>query len=711
MARSILLNRTQWLPVGATLAAAAALTALLAYGLNRASQLQAASTAMQLASELAAQPQLMRSELALLQRGLESRDYVGDSLRSLAESRSTNGDRIKSLNDNIRVAGLVNDTGVATALKSANSSWERIATELGDVAAIKSSGLYTDTATGSVLAAAGVKLQGSVNNLLNARNTDARQLTSDLGKVTSALRQVVTRNGATLRTLLLGGTAMASVLVAMMLFFALRARASGTAARNAVNQVENILGTVREGLFLVDKSGRVGQTHSSSLIPLLHNQHPSGQTFDELLRPLVDEKTLTAAVKYLNLLWRDKVNEDLIESVNPLQQIEVKFAQSGGGTETRYLSFAFRRARESGQYVFGIIADVTDRVLLQRELTKLKSEADTGGSMLLQMISVDPAQLQRFLDGADRAFQKSNAALIAPGRDQTMLREKLNHVFRELHAVKGEAAALGLEGFARAIHAAEEVLTGLRDRTDLVGSDFVPVVTHLDELIGRAQTLRDARQKIAAYSQLSGAPGAMRPSNVSGIGSAPRSLGATLENLAREVGRAVRRNVQLQLTGLDNVPAQHQQRIKDITIQMVRNAIVHGIEPAEQRAAAGKSPTGHVMVSLEEQGGSDYLLQIEDDGAGLSYEQILNRALSMDLVKPTQAVTLDRAAVFRLLFAPGFSTITETTEHAGRGVGLDVVNTAVREAGGRIGISTTQGRFTRFKILLPKAVAAQIPAA
>jgi chemotaxis protein histidine kinase CheA len=324
---------------------------------------------------------------------------------------------------------------------------------------------------------------------------------------------------------------------------------------------------------------------------------------------------------------------------------------------------------------------------------------------------MEPAQLTRFLDAADRAFQNSNAALITPGKEQAILREKLNHVFRELHAVKGEAAALGLEGFARGIHAAEEVLTGLRDKTELAGSDFVPVVTHLDELINRAETLRGARQKIAAYSQLVTTPGSAHLNNVAGIGSAPRSLGTTLQNLAREVSRATKRDVQLQLAGLDNVPPQHQQRIKDITIQMVRNAIVHGIEPAELRAAAGKPPTGHVTVTLAEQGASDYLLQIEDDGAGLSYENILNRALSMDLVKPTQAVTLDRAAVFRLLFTPGFSTSTETTEHAGRGVGLDVVNMAVREAGGRIGIATTPGRFTRFKILLPRAVAAQIPAA
>jgi two-component system chemotaxis sensor kinase CheA len=68
---------------------------------------------------------------------------------------------------------------------------------------------------------------------------------------------------------------------------------------------------------------------------------------------------------------------------------------------------------------------------------------------------------------------------------------------------------------------------------------------------------------------------------------------------------------------------------------------------------------------------------------------------------------MDRAGVFRLIFHPGFSTSEEVSEHAGRGVGLDVVNIAVRGCGGRIGISTTPGQYTRFKVLLPK----QAPAA
>ena len=703
-----LANRTHWLPIAATISAAVALATLLAFGLQRASQLQAAAGALQLASGLGSQPQLLRPELTLVQHGLESTAYVGDSLRTLAATRSANANLLADLARQITAANLAGEEAVATPLAAATNSWRLLDQSLQRIVSYDAAGLYADSASGSVLTVNGQQLQRAINNMLTLQSVEAQRMATSVGALAVALQAVVTRNGNGLRTLLLVSTALASVLVIMMLYFALRARASGAQARNAMNQVENILGTVREGLFLVDRNGRISQTHSTSLLTLLHDERPGGKTIEELLRPLVDEKTLLAAVKYLNLLWKERVNEDLIEAVNPLHQIEVHVAQAHGGSETRYLSFAFRRAREAGNYVFGVVADVTERVRLQQELTELKSGNGAGESLFMQVIGIDPSQLSAFIDSADRAFRACNESLTAPGKDAAALRSKLDRVFRELHAVKGEAAALGLEGLSGAVHAAEEVLTGLRDRHELAGSDFVPVVTHLDGLIGRLAELGEARHKLVGFLRTSGLMAAA-PAAAAAAAEAPAAagspLGTLLQGLAREVSHACKRDVQLQLSGLEDVPSQYAPRVKDICVQMVRNAIVHGIEPAERRTALGKQPAGVVRVSFADGGSDDYTLLIEDDGGGLSYEQILNRALVLNLVKPQQAVQMDRAAVFRLIFMPGFSTSGKPGEHAGRGVGLDVVNTLVRECGGRIGIATTPGQFTRFKMQLPRAAA------
>jgi chemotaxis protein histidine kinase CheA len=175
-----------------------------------------------------------------------------------------------------------------------------------------------------------------------------------------------------------------------------------------------------------------------------------------------------------------------------------------------------------------------------------------------------------------------------------------------------------------------------------------------------------------------------------------------LERLVHEVSASGARSVRLICEGLDRVPDRYQAPVRDICIQMVRNAVVHGIETTEERAAAGKPPAGTVRVRFSDSKPEEYSLLVEDDGQGLSTTRIRKRALERGLLDVQQAASLDRSGAFRLIFQSGFSTASEVDEHAGRGVGLDVVNATVRECGGRIGIATSPGKYTRFKTVLPR---------
>jgi chemotaxis protein histidine kinase CheA len=187
-------------------------------------------------------------------------------------------------------------------------------------------------------------------------------------------------------------------------------------------------------------------------------------------------------------------------------------------------------------------------------------------------------------------------------------------------------------------------------------------------------------------------PGAARPAGLEQI----------LQRLVREVGAPGGREVRLACEGLERVPAEYAATVRDICIQMVRNAVAHGIEGREVRAAAGKPPTGTIRVRFAEAGLQEYSLLVEDDGQGLDPARIRDRALERGLLDEQQAAALNQTGAYRMIFQPGFSTASEVTEHAGRGVGLDIVNTTVRECGGRIGISTQPGKYTRFKLLLPR---------
>jgi HPt (histidine-containing phosphotransfer) domain-containing protein len=717
MARLSLTHRVQWLPVAVTAACTAALALLLFTGVRLAARLQSTSSALQLASSMTAQPQFLRSELTLIQRGLETRTYVGNSLRALAASRAASNDAYLHLASAMSKGGLAGRPDIAALFASASARWRPVNEGLAGLEQAKATDLYVDSANGSSLSTAGKALKRTVDDLLVTQTRTTAELAADLGNLAAQLREIVVRDGQSLRGLLLGGAGLATVLLATMLYFAWRASRAADSATAAQGQIENILGTVREGLFLIDRDGRIGSAYSDSLLGLLHTTAPAGQSLEDLLRPLVDERTLLGASKYVGLFWKDNVNEELIESVNPLNQIEVSFQRKQGPAEIRYLSFSFRRARGAGantDFLLGAVADITDRVLLQQELEQLRSGSDSHAELLLQLLRTDSLQLHSFLNNVDVAVRHSNALLRSPGIKQADLQSKIQGVFREMHALKGEAAALGLDSFVQRGHAVETLLNALRERPELAGDDFVPVVVKLDELLRHMQIIASMRDHMGEARPRMPAVAEQPPerhgdtSVISPKVTAPQPapLEVLLQRLAHEVAASRGGEIRLMCEGLDKVPGEYQGPVRDICIQMVRNAIAHGIESAEERAAAGKPPLGTVRVRFSDSDSREYSVLVEDDGQGLNPTRIRKRALERGLLDEQQAANLDRSGTYRMIFQSGFSTATEVDEHAGRGIGLDVVNSKVRECGGRIGIATSPGKYTRFKVLLPRRVAA-----
>ncbi len=135
---------------------------------------------------------------------------------------------------------------------------------------------------------------------------------------------------------------------------------------------------------------------------------------------------------------------------------------------------------------------------------------------------------------------------------------------------------------------------------------------------------------------------------------------------------------------------------------LLRNAVVHGIEPAAVRAAAGKPATGQLTVRLVQEG-NDVSIRFEDDGGGLNLARIRDKAIALGLLASDTEVTPAEAA--RLVFTPGFSTASEVSQLAGRGVGMDVVRTEVQAVGGRIDTRSQAGQGVCFEVVLPLTTA------
>jgi chemosensory pili system protein ChpA (sensor histidine kinase/response regulator) len=134
---------------------------------------------------------------------------------------------------------------------------------------------------------------------------------------------------------------------------------------------------------------------------------------------------------------------------------------------------------------------------------------------------------------------------------------------------------------------------------------------------------------------------------------------------------------------------------------MLRNALGHGVEAPDTRLALGKSETGEISLSLQREGG-DVVLRMRDDGAGISTEQVRSKAVSQGLVGQNDVLT--EREIMQLIMTPGFSTAVEVTQVSGRGVGMDVVASEIKQLGGSLDIHSNAGHGTEFTVRLPFTV-------
>ncbi len=178
---------------------------------------------------------------------------------------------------------------------------------------------------------------------------------------------------------------------------------------------------------------------------------------------------------------------------------------------------------------------------------------------------------------------------------------------------------------------------------------------------------------------------------------------ARLRRIVRQTSAELGKPTELELVGAENeIDRTIVERIMPSVEHMLRNAIAHGIESPEQRKASGKPAAGNIKMSLSREG-SDIVLSIEDDGAGINLDAIRQKALAKGLIKPDQETTPDM--LINLILESGFSTAEEITQVAGRGVGMDVVNSDIKQMGGLLNIQTEQGKGSRFTVSMPLTLA------
>jgi two-component system sensor histidine kinase and response regulator WspE len=170
-----------------------------------------------------------------------------------------------------------------------------------------------------------------------------------------------------------------------------------------------------------------------------------------------------------------------------------------------------------------------------------------------------------------------------------------------------------------------------------------------------------------------------------------------VRDMARRLNKLVRLEIDGQATEVDRDVLES---LEAPLTHLLRNAVDHGIEPPHEREAAGKPETGVIRMEARHRAGT-LVITVTDDGGGIHLERLRSRVAERGLATAEMARTLTEPELLEFLFLPGFSMAGAVTEYSGRGVGLDVVQTMIRQVGGSVRIKTQPGRGTTFHLQLP----------
>jgi two-component system chemotaxis sensor kinase CheA len=725
--------RAVWVAVG--ILALAFLVGVLAPAWYFAGRLVDNNTAVRAIGELQQQPSRMQAALNSIQDRLRARGFVRDSIEQL--KRATQQFETSTANlkagGGVSIGGFGSGDDVQATIDEMTAAWKKYKPALDPVANFTAIPYSDSEREGTQLNMDGRELQKAVTNAASQARVSTPVLEKNLAQIISGLQSSSDSLATALRTVVLIGVGLAAALAALVGYLSLARGKQAAAAAAARQQTEDILRTVREGLFLLDADLKIGEIHSDATGSLFQRESIAGITFEDLLRNLVSAKTLAIATKFVKVLWSERTKENLIRSINPLNEVEVVTGGDGKQDkgETRYLEFNFHRVRRDGAitHVLVSVADVTARVALAAQLKGAQDSAQTQMDAFLSILHVDPTQLGSFLDDSDVAFKMINATLRDPARDSASFRRKIDGLFRQIHSIKGEASAIGLGSMESRAHALESDLAALRERTDLTGDDFLPLLTKFDDLVSHSQSVREMVTKLASFRDSFGA--AQKHAPAAGGGAAHVSTGdttsrhkaldadavaaeATLQRSAREgfvasaqqladrIANDHGKKVVVTCRGHDQVPETYRRPVKDVLIQLIRNAVVHGIESPAEREAAGKSAEGHIRINFEMvENGRAFRMQCEDDGRGLTPDKLRKTAVTKGIISQNDAQALSDQEAMMLVFRSGFSTASGVTRDAGRGVGMDVIAEIAARLGGRISLNSEIGKNMKLSLSFP----------
>jgi signal transduction histidine kinase/HAMP domain-containing protein len=476
-------------------------------------------------------------------------------------------------------------------------------------------------------------------------------------------------------------------------------------------QVHKILETVNEGLFLMTPDFII-QPGYSRITDAIFQRNITGILFLDLFKAkgqsemtaVISPEVLKATTNYLELLLNPRVKEKLIVQTNPLSEVEFQLLKPRGSLKSKFLEFRFNRVIENGKttQIMVTVLDSTSRIALTKQIRENEVKAASQIEMLFGILHLDPPVLSQFLSHTNAEIAGILSLLEAEqfgshasesGSDRTERYHRLlKKISRAIHLIKGNAAMLRLSYFEGLANDLEEKIDTVRNNPTLTGEQFLPITTGLASLLDQVKMTHDLISRLLSMQQVFGGK--------EGRQSDLEPLRELATEVAERSGKRVRVEIQVP-DGLTALPKSVREPIQAMLAQLIRNAVIHGIETPVERISAAKNPIGEVRIAVQQSSPQRIIIAVRDDGRGISYEVLKQRAVALGYATRETIETWTLPQITNLLFEIGFTTIDRPTIDGGRGVGLDAVRDLITKIGGELSVSSKLGLFTEFHLEIP----------
>ncbi len=461
---------------------------------------------------------------------------------------------------------------------------------------------------------------------------------------------------------------------------------------NIYKQSEVVFENVQQGIFLLDDQFRISKLYSKAMEGIFDRKKIGGESFTSFMRPLILPRELEALEMFMRHLFNPEMDEAVVNQLNPIEQVKI-FTEKNGTVSNKYIKVSFTRifGKAGIQNIMVTVSDETKSVLLQKHLEEAETKKKQETEQVLSILKIDPSVMRGFLFNSKKTLtQISEKYESNDGEDYS---ELLDYTFETIHNLKGNASVIGLELMSAKFHEIEEGITQLKGR-DIKGKDFLSVLYEIDQADKMLNEMNVMLRKVANIYRTIPSEGQV-VSNIMVI----NTLQKGVETLSEETGKSVNFNINNE----DNVviPEQYINPFRDSMIQLIRNSLAHGIEPASERMAQGKSSKGNIIVDISTTQDDELLVSYKDDGAGLDIDKIKEQAVTRNIISEFEAEKMADDEVPALIFHAGFSTTEKADNVSGRGQGMNLVKSLIEEHNGEFEINFDKGRFFEMVIKLP----------